>query len=294
VDHSPRRILVLGGACATLVAASGCVRAARAPGSARSGSRGDPVASVALTVPGQPPATWNTIVRALTDSAFHYADGNYSAGILTFQSLTRGLWLRVVMTSIGRESTSVVLTGRHYVGHADAGTILANADAWPAIEVAHLEAATLDSAAADIRAAYGSAGPPSAGPGLGRSETREMPLLSMSADSVLRDLGGGRKGFCKANTVRRDHFVIVDNVNLPDWCQLSPFEASRFSHNTWVLEDPLTVPVGTSVEVCWGSDVPPGFEVIEWFTDPTRCPYDPFWRWHREPNMRRLRRTTSS
>jgi len=290
VDHSVKRILIAAGACATLVAATGCVRAARAPDSARSGWHGDSVASLALTVPGQPPASWNTIVRALTDSTFHYADGNYSTGILTFQSLTRGLWIRVVMTSIGNESTSVVLTGRHYIGHADAGTILAKADAWPAIDVAHPAAASLDSAAADIRAAYGSTGPPSAGTGLGRSQTRETPVLAMSADSVLRDLGGGRQGFCKANTVRRDRLVIVDNVNLPDWCKLAPYEASRFSHNTYVLEDPRTVAVGKSVEVCWGSDVPPGFEVIEWFTDPTRCPYDPLWQWQREPNMRRLRR----
>lgn len=253
------------------------------------GLRAGPAAVVTLTVPGTPQADWNTIVQALTDSSYRFADGDYYAGVLSFRSLKEGRLVRVQMLPISGDSVSVVVTGLHYIGDARRpGVILASDSAWPDIYSTDAAAAAVDLAGARIRAAFTPSQrlQPTAPPTPGR----QFALLEASPDSLLRDLGNGRKAFCRANTVRRDQMVVVDNVNLSDWCLLSSYDAARLKNNTYVLEDPLRVAIGTTLDVCSISRIPAGFAVVEWFTDPSHCPFDPSWIWKREPNMMRLTR----
>lgn len=251
------------------------------------GSWSDSVAARSFLIPGTVQANWNRVNRALTDSSYRYEDGDFGRGIMNHRSLLAGRLIRAEMTAAGRDSVRVRLTGRRYVGAVDRpGVILASDSAWPLIRSSDTVSTILDLVAARIRATFAhSPEPPRPA---ATAQGRAVPLLHASPDSTLRDLPGGSKGFCKANTVLRGSFLTVDNVNLNDWCAESPYEVMVY--NTYVLEPSDSVRVGDTVDVCTFSSVPRGFEIIEWFPDPARCPFDPNWLWKDEPNMMRLRR----
>jgi hypothetical protein len=248
----------------------------------------DSVAARSFVIPGTPQVDWNAVNRALTDSSYRYGGGDFARGIMNHRSLLTGRLIRVELTAAGPNAVSVRLTGRRYVGDLNrpGRVIVASETMWPLILASDTASRILDTAAARIRAAFESA--PEQVTVAVAAQGRESPLLYRSPDSVLRDLPGGRKGFCKANTVLPGSFLTVDNVNLSDWCRYSPYETMVY--NTYVLEPPDNVRIGDTVAVCTFSSVPRGFEVIEWFYDPSWCPFDPSWRWNAEPNMARLRR----
>ena len=117
-----------------------------------------------------------------------------------------------------------------------------------------------------------------------------VPDVRPSADSQMIDLPGGRRGFCKANHFRRDDWVIVDNVQKDDWCTLSVRDRAGITHNTYVLENPDDKPVGARMSACVLTQIPAGWAVVEWFTDSTRCAFDPYWKYKGDPNMMLIER----
>ena len=130
-------------------------------------------------------------------------------------------------------------------------------------------------------------------PDPGRADTARVevhPTLTLTADSVPRDLGGGRKGFCKANTYLTLNWVVVDNVQLDDWCPLPESMRADKKYNTYVLENPHDKPVGAEMRTCvfWG--IPRGWRVVAQENDSTRCPQDPSSPYLGRPNVLVIRR----
>lgn len=198
-------------------------------------------AAITLLLPGTPLDVWNKVVQSLTDSSYRAADVDFYHGILTFRSLLTGRLIRVQMSQAHADSVIVLVTGRRYVGDNNReGLILASDSAWPEILATDSAATVITLAAARILTAF-SAMPPSPTT-TSSAPSQEFALIQTVPDSLLRDLPNGRKGFCKANTVRRDEMLTVDNVNLLDWCSLPPYQAARLAYNTYVLADPSTVP----------------------------------------------------
>ena len=129
-------------------------------------------------------------------------------------------------------------------------------------------------------------------PGPGRTVVADAQVtpLTAAADSLLRELGGGRRGFCKANAYFTSDWTVVDNVQLDDWCRLPESRRARTRYNTYVLENPHDKPVGTEMRMCvfWG--IPRGWRVVERENDTTRCPQDPTSPYVGQPNVLVIRR----
>ena len=116
------------------------------------------------------------------------------------------------------------------------------------------------------------------------------PTLTAAPDSLLRDLGDGRRGFCKANSFLASDWTVVDNVQLDDWCPLPESRRETTKYNTYVLENPHDKPVGTEMRMCvfWG--IPKGWRVVERVNDTTRCAQDPSSPYLGRPNVLVIRR----
>lgn len=240
-------------------------------------------------MPGSQSTVWTTVVRALAGSSYRYVGGDYPHSVMV-RSLTDRKEMRIELDPAGPDSMHVLLTGRQYAGPADrAGVILAAPEAWPVI-LQRDSAAKLLRSMADRLLATLTPPPVSTSPSVAviRDSVVEDPFKLPQVPP--RDLPGGRTGFCRTNAVEPHGVAIVDVVQLSDWCETPPGITTDFAGNTYVLQDPSTVPVGGTLEVCSISEIPAGFDLVEWFTDSTRCPYDRLWEWKGEPNMKRIRR----
>jgi len=115
-------------------------------------------------------------------------------------------------------------------------------------------------------------------------------MITVAADSLLRDLGGEHRGFCKANTYFTSDWTVVDNVQLDDWCPLPESRRAVTRYNTYVLENPHDKPVGAQMRMCvfWG--IPRGWRVVERVNDATRCAQDPSSPYLGRPNVLVIRR----
>lgn len=241
---------------------------------------------------------WNLVNRAAQDTLFRHAQGNYEAGWIIMESGTAGLTFRITFTPHGSDSTRIALSGARYVGESGrAGFILAGNEHWSAI-------VTGDRAVARLR---GEAVRIGAGMEVERqeraAETRvvdgrrigPVPFITspVSDDSLVRVLSDGKLGYCRANTVRvgnhLDSLVIVDRARRPEWCP-RPYDPDGY--NTFIVADPRATAVGDTLSVCAYLGLPRRFrfELVGWYSDSTRCPYDASHRQRSEPNMALLRR----
>jgi hypothetical protein len=263
-----------------------------------------------VTVTGVPWEVWNRSMRVMSHAGYRGSSADMLAGRATGMSLARGIGVSMQFTQVAADSVRIVVTGRRYAAEPQtAGRVSMRAQDWPPILATDSVAKHLTAFVEALRSAESTdlaiaarrwptppitwALPglppqppqPDTGPRVGYSIRRPG-----QTDLPLRSLPDGRRAYCKANAVRDDDWLIVDNVTIPDWCPLDQVAMQRLTYNAYVLENPHDKPIGTVLEVCAVSNVPRGWQTLELRTIAGRCPHDPGSPRANEPNMAVLRR----
>ena len=260
----------------------------------------DSAASVSLFIAGTPRENWNYINEAVQDTLFRFLGSNSTEGWIRARSVARGLILNVAILPNGGDSTRVVISGQRYTGNSERpGVTLLGADSWPEIVTGEPAVARLEGEAIRIREGIDRSRlkrTARRSESVARGESQPMPFIAetVSPDSLVRVLADGKLGYCRANTVRRDHhldsLLIVDVQNRPEWCPLPPY-LSLNDGNTFILVDPRTIAVGDTISACARFGSPRRYVLISeaLYSNPSRCP-DGSDRKPLEPNMKILRR----
>jgi hypothetical protein len=175
----------------------------------------------------------------------------------------------------GRDSVTIELSAARMPTTADGGVVANEYDWLPLLSDIPAEVATLARLGDEVRAADGLAD----GTPIDTSLAQHAAVLGLPPRGHLivapRDLGNGRWGVCRYSAARSAAPLVVELAMMSDWCAL-PTEGTPLHYNTFVSIFPNAVALGDSVSVCvpYTTQIPWGWEAVEWRRDAARCPAD--------------------
>lgn len=218
-------------------------------------------------------------------------------------SVARRLKVMVETARIGGDSLYFRMTGEQYVGDTThTGHTSGDFEVWQPLLDTSARRSTFDSLGAQLAAraaapwrAYARSLPPRTATGPVRVTTTIIQPSTPPGPPVIRSLDNGLLEWCKMDRRWPVGYFVLDNVHRSDWCQPVSGDAEHFQYNTYVLVNPTGLPVGTRIGVCAKFVMPIRpleWRLVEWYSDPRRCPVDEYETLSNEPNIAVLERVS--